>query len=302
VEDDKKVQLLFDKRLSQEIEGETLGDEYKGYTFKITGGMDKDGFAMKQGVLHPGRVRLLLSKDSGMYRPKRNGCRVRRSVRGCIVANDISVLNLTISKQGPEALPGLDTVIPRRLGPKRASNIRKLFNLDKKDDVRKYVIRRKLPEKEPKEGQKAKKARSKAPKIQRLITPRMLQHKRQRLALQKKHTLKTKSELQAYKALVAARAESKKSALSKRKSIKENVSVKKGDAKTEKPATKVVQKKVEKKADKPVAKKADKPVEKKADKPVEKKADKPADKKPVEKKQAEPKAKPQKKEKAAPKK
>lgn len=40
-------------------------------------------------------------------------------------------------------LPGLtDTTRPRRLGPKRASRIRKLFNLGKEDDVRKYVIRR----------------------------------------------------------------------------------------------------------------------------------------------------------------
>ncbi len=59
--------------------------------------------------------------------------------------------------------------IPRRLGPKRASKIRKLFNLSKEDDVRQYVIKRPLPVKE------GKKPRFKAPKIQRLVTPRMLQ-------------------------------------------------------------------------------------------------------------------------------
>lgn len=59
--------------------------------------------------------------------------------------------------------------IPRRLGPKRASKIRKLFNLSKEDDVRTYVIKRPLPQKE------GKKQRFKAPKIQRLITPVMLQ-------------------------------------------------------------------------------------------------------------------------------
>lgn len=37
-----------------------------------------------------------------------------------------------------------DTVKPRRLGPKRASKIKKLFNLGKEDDVRKYVIRREI--------------------------------------------------------------------------------------------------------------------------------------------------------------
>ena len=50
---------------------------------------------------------------------------------------------------GESDIPGLtDTTIPRRLGPKRASKIRKLFNLSKEDDVRQYVVRRPLPAKE----------------------------------------------------------------------------------------------------------------------------------------------------------
>lgn len=66
-------------------------------------------------------------------------------------------------------IPGLtDTNIPRRLGPKRASKIRKLFNLTKQDDVRRFVVKRPIQ----KEG---KKERFKAPKIQRLITPVVLQ-------------------------------------------------------------------------------------------------------------------------------
>ena len=44
---------------------------------------------------------------------------------------------------GEKDIPGVtDTTIPRRLGPKRASKIRKLFNLSKEDDVRQYVVRR----------------------------------------------------------------------------------------------------------------------------------------------------------------
>lgn len=65
-----------------------------------------------------------------------------------------------------------DTTVPRRLGPKRASRIRKLFNLSKEDDVRQYVVKRPLV---PKEGKESKKQRCKAPKIQRLITPSVLQ-------------------------------------------------------------------------------------------------------------------------------
>ena len=69
-----------------------------------------------------------------------------------------------------QEIPGLtDGSVPRRLGPKRASKIRKLFNLSKQDDVRQYVIKRPLA------GKEGKKPKSKAPKIQRLITPVVLQ-------------------------------------------------------------------------------------------------------------------------------
>ena len=47
--------------MGQEVEGDVLGDEYKGYIFKITGGNDKQGFPMKQGVLVNGRCRLLMA-------------------------------------------------------------------------------------------------------------------------------------------------------------------------------------------------------------------------------------------------
>ena len=55
---------------------------------------------------------------------------------------------------GDNELPGLtDTQVPRRLGPKRASKIRKLFALSKQDDVRQYVLKRVLPEKEGKSAE-----------------------------------------------------------------------------------------------------------------------------------------------------
>merc|ERR1719265_2944302 len=152
------------------MEGDSLGDEFKGYVFRITGGNDKQGFPMKQGVLCNNRVKLLFKKGMSTYRERRKGCRKRKSVRGCIVGPDLATLQLVIARKGAEEIPGLtDESRPRRLGPKRASNIRKLFNLEKKDDVRQFVVRREI------EGKKKK---QKAPKIQRLVTPAMLQRKR----------------------------------------------------------------------------------------------------------------------------
>ena len=48
-------------------------------------------------------------------------------------------------KKGDAEIDGVTTDNkPRRLGPKRASYIRKVFALRKKDDVRKYVVRREV--------------------------------------------------------------------------------------------------------------------------------------------------------------
>merc|ERR1719400_190015 len=119
---------------------------------------------MKQGVLTEGRVRLLLKKGHSCYRQRRAGERKRKSVRGCIVNQNLSVLSVAIVKTGETEIPGLTTdPVPRRLGPKRASHLRKLFNLGKQDD-----IKRPLP---VKEGKEVKKPTAKAPKIQRLVTP-----------------------------------------------------------------------------------------------------------------------------------
>uniref|UniRef100_A0A2M3YX82 Small ribosomal subunit protein eS6 n=1 Tax=Anopheles braziliensis TaxID=58242 RepID=A0A2M3YX82_9DIPT len=181
--DDHKLRNFFEKRMGTELVADFLGDEWKGYVVKIAGGNDKQGFPMKQGVLTATRVRLLLKKGHSCYRPRRTGERKRKSVRGCIVDQNLSALALIIVRKGEKDIPGLtDTQVPRRLGPKRANNIRKLYNLTKEDDVRQFVVKRPLPVKE------GKKPRHKAPKIQRLITPVVLQRKRHRLLIKKRRS------------------------------------------------------------------------------------------------------------------
>merc|ERR1712062_761016 len=162
MEDEIKLRFFYGKRMAQEVSAECLGEQFKGYIVRISGGNDKQGFPMMQGVMTNGRVRLLLNKDHKTYRARRTGERKRKSCRGCIVDSNLSVLNLVIVKKGDEEIPGLtDRVVPRRLGPKRVGKIRKLFNLQKEDDVRQKM---------------------KAPAIQRLVTPVRLQRKRAILA------------------------------------------------------------------------------------------------------------------------
>jgi len=206
IDDENRLRCVYDKRISQEVEGDLISDDFKGYLFKISGGNDKQGFAMQQGVLTTQRVRLLVDKDSKSYRPRKRGERKRKSVRGCIVSSDLSILNLVVVKKGEKDIEGLtDVVKPRHLGPKRASKIRKLFNLDKVDDVRKYVIRREIL----KDGKKPK---YKAPKIQRLVTPRRLQRKRHEIAVKKQRYEKTKAEAEVFNELMAKKSKEQRDA------------------------------------------------------------------------------------------
>ena len=75
----------------------------------------------------------------------------------------MSVALLTRTQSTEEA-------VPRRLGPKRATRIRKLFALDKADKMEKqYRLKREVSRGE------GKKPTIKMPKIQRLVTPQRLQ-------------------------------------------------------------------------------------------------------------------------------
>merc|ERR1711959_84985 len=194
IEDDRILRNFYDKRISQEIAGDILGAEFEGFRFRISGGNDKQGFPMLQGILTDERVRLLLSKGSKCYRQRRTGERKRKSVRGCIVNQDLSVLNLVVTKRGAVEVPGLTDITKNlRLGPKRANKLRKL------------VVRRECTT-------KGGKTYNKAPKIQRLVTPQVLQRKRHLKALKKTRALKNKEETAAYVALVTQRKREAKEA------------------------------------------------------------------------------------------
>jgi small subunit ribosomal protein S6e len=223
IDDERKLRAFYDKRISDEVVGDVLGDEFKGYVFRISGGHDKQGFAMKQGVAVNHRVRLLLDGRSGQYNPHRDGERRRKSVRGCIVGNDLSVLSLVIIKRGTADLAGLtdpDSDKPSSRAPKRASNIRKAYALTKDDDVRQFVLRKVV------KGKEGKKDTIKSPKIQRLITPRMLQHKRRRIALKKRRTATSQAAAAEYHKIITQRRKDKRqAALSKKRSSKKDSTV-----------------------------------------------------------------------------
>jgi ribosomal protein S6E (S10) len=223
IDDERRLQNLYDRRMAQEIEGGILGEEFDGYYLRISGGNDKQGFPMRQGILTNTRVRLLCQRGHKGYRQRRSGERKRKSLRGCVVGSDIAVLNLVVTQMGDKPVPGLtDETVPRRLGPKRANNIRKLFNLTKEDDVRKYVISRTYTNKK---GVTV----TKRPKVQRLVTPLTLQRKRARKAAKMESVLRSKDEAAEYKKVVAKRQaaarEERRSLVSKRRSSRKSAKV-----------------------------------------------------------------------------
>jgi small subunit ribosomal protein S6e len=205
VDDDKINRHFHDRRMGSDVDGKVLGDEFEGYTLRITGGNDKQGFSMKQGVLCAGRVRILMKERIQSYRPKRAGERKRKSVRGCITGPDLCVLSLKVLEKGSGEVAGLtDDQKPRRLGPKRVGKIKKAFALRKKDDTTKYVVRREI--------KKGDKTFYKAPCVQRLITDKRIrrksEHKKGKIAKWKA----TKEAHMAYEKLLSKYLKEKKAA------------------------------------------------------------------------------------------
>lgn len=112
---------LEGKELHQKILGKdiNLSSELKDlddYEFEITGTSDKSGFTSLESVPGTGLKKVLLSYEKGMKkRPKyegkkkRSNCapkglRLRKTVRGKVISQDIVQINLKIIKEGKKPL------------------------------------------------------------------------------------------------------------------------------------------------------------------------------------------------------
>lgn len=243
LQNEEKLQEIIDKKIGDEIDGSLISEVFTGYKFKITGGFDKDGFAMKNGILTQAKKKILLKKGSSMFRFRRGfhraGLRIRKLVRGCIVSHDIKHVHLKITKKGDKPIPGLTEekdAQPKRLGPKRATKILKNFGLlsvytdKKKSTEERKNLRFMITKFAPKRTVTTKNGKEyvKRPKVQRLITPERLRRKRLLKALQKQRREAREKELEAYKATLkklfgkAAKADKKKDAKAEPKKTKKN--------------------------------------------------------------------------------
>jgi small subunit ribosomal protein S6e len=207
IDNEKFIRPFYDRRMGQEVAGELMDDDaYKGYIFRITGGNDKQGFQMKQGILINTRTRILFKGRGSGYIPRRDGHRKRKSVRGCIVGSDIAAIFLRIVKKGEKDIEGVTNVDrANRLGPKRRGNIIKTFGLDKKkDDVSRYVVTREI--------KRGDKTIYKSPKIQRMISEKRLRRKHVIKKDTRSAWTNTKQASERYEKLLSQYAKEKKAA------------------------------------------------------------------------------------------
>lgn len=93
VDADEKFELsLYGKKLKDEVELNFIASGLKAV---ITGGADKQGFAMHPSFDSDLRKKMLLSGGVG-FRPKRKGERRRKRVCGRIISKNIQLVNLKI--------------------------------------------------------------------------------------------------------------------------------------------------------------------------------------------------------------
>jgi len=98
VDDGKQLNGL---KIGEEFDGQIVGLD--GYTLKITGGSDKNGFAMKKDVDGPRRIKSLLTGGVG-YKPKGDGVKRRKTVRGNTISEDIVLINTIVTKAGSKTI------------------------------------------------------------------------------------------------------------------------------------------------------------------------------------------------------
>jgi len=107
---------LVGKQLHDKINGKDVSPDLEGYEFELTGASDKSGFTAIKEVEGVGLKKVLLSYEKGMKkRPRKEGkkklsnknpkgLRLRKTVRGKVISDAISQINLKTLTEGSKKL------------------------------------------------------------------------------------------------------------------------------------------------------------------------------------------------------
>jgi small subunit ribosomal protein S6e len=95
---------LTGKKVGEEFDGGITG--LSGYTLKITGGSDKQGFPMRKSIEGTIRKQIMLEDGAGIQEDE-DGVRQRKSVRGNTVSDEIEQLNTQVVEEGSKSIEEL---------------------------------------------------------------------------------------------------------------------------------------------------------------------------------------------------
>ena len=93
--------VFVNKKVFDEVDLSVVG--LQGYKGIITGGSDKDGFPMKPSLQGTVRKKIFLAPGVGFH-SKVKGIRVRKTVRGSMIGEDIHQINVKVTQQGEKTL------------------------------------------------------------------------------------------------------------------------------------------------------------------------------------------------------
>jgi len=91
---------LIGRKLGETLDGSIVG--LSGCKVLITGGCDKDGFPMRPNVHGGVKSKILLSGGVG-FKPRENGERQRKMIRGNTITEDIVQINMKIIEKPKKA-------------------------------------------------------------------------------------------------------------------------------------------------------------------------------------------------------
>ncbi len=87
---------LVGRKLGETLDGAAIG--LGGHKLKITGGSDIDGFPMRPDIHGGVKAKIILTKGLGFH-SKKQGDRRRKTVRGCVITEEIVQINMKIAEK-----------------------------------------------------------------------------------------------------------------------------------------------------------------------------------------------------------
>ena len=124
---ESEAEEIIGKSIGDKISGNEISPELSGYELEIKGASDKAGFPAMIEVEGIGLKGVLLTYGKGMKKrprhegkkkqdsPKPKGLRLRKTVRGKIMSENIVQLNLKVIKEGAKKL---EEIFPEQNQPK----------------------------------------------------------------------------------------------------------------------------------------------------------------------------------------